>query len=179
MPTRCKFSIFSTSPTLDLTGHDTNNIVFFAQFGYGPERFWNDHQCRVRSAVQVDIDLGPCCYGQDQKRNRNLLQANELGDKGSTELKKELEQAKKQLEVTQSGSFPLLSGFRHFACHTGVCGWLTNSHIPEQNFAELTAATKNLAAMKKQAEATNTEYDRLTKEYSQLQVCQLFQIVRH
>ena len=37
-------------------------------------------------------------------------------------------------------------------------------------FAELKAATKNLEAMKKQAESTNTEYDRLMKEHSQLQV---------
>ena len=36
---------------------------------------------------------------------------------------------------------------------------------------ELKAATKNLEAMKKQAESTNTEYDRLMKEHSQLQVC--------
>ena len=37
-------------------------------------------------------------------------------------------------------------------------------------FLELTAATKNLEAMKKQAQSTNAEYDRLMKEHTQLQV---------
>ncbi len=38
------------------------------------------------------------------------------------------------------------------------------------SFVELTAANKNLEAMKKQAQSTNSEYDRLLQEHSKLQV---------
>ena len=40
-------------------------------------------------------------------------------------------------------------------------------------YSELRVARADLEAMKKQAESTNTEYDRLAEEHQKLQVCNL------
>ena len=41
-------------------------------------------------------------------------------------------------------------------------------------YIELRVAQANLVAMKKQAESTNTEYDRLAEEHQKLQVCLMY-----
>ena len=45
--------------------------------------------------------------------------------------------------------------------------------LPIKTLAELRVARTDLEAMKKQAESTNAEYDRLAEEHQKLQVCTL------